>query len=182
MTRDRHYSDHPSHYVSPRPRIEPGLTACEASMLPTTPLGGIGELPVRWSVAWLQALVAGVVGRWGCHYWEGGGWKVELSPLHATPSRLHLKASRPGVRNMEYFVSYEPFTQSSKNNWLNFRSSSMNQKKIFKASKIYCGLFFKKVSNCRSFTICKTNEYKLKWPTEPIVPILLQFKIFLISQ
>ena len=31
------YSDHPSHYVSPRPGIEPGLTACEASMLPTTP-------------------------------------------------------------------------------------------------------------------------------------------------
>ena len=39
-TRDRHYSDHPSHYVSPRPGIEPGLTACEASMLPTTPPGG----------------------------------------------------------------------------------------------------------------------------------------------
>ena len=40
MTQDRHYSDHPSHYVSPRPRIETGLTACEASMLPTTPPGG----------------------------------------------------------------------------------------------------------------------------------------------
>ena len=41
MTQDRHYSDHPSHYVSPRPGIEPGLTACEASMLPTTPPGEI---------------------------------------------------------------------------------------------------------------------------------------------
>ena len=41
MTRDCHYSDHPSHYVSPRPGIEPGLTACEASMLPTTPPEGI---------------------------------------------------------------------------------------------------------------------------------------------
>ena len=40
ITRDRHYSDHPSHYVSRQPRIEPGLTACEASMLPTTPPGG----------------------------------------------------------------------------------------------------------------------------------------------
>ena len=41
MTWDRHYSDHPSHYVSPRPGIEPGLTVCKASMLPTTPPGGI---------------------------------------------------------------------------------------------------------------------------------------------
>ena len=41
MTQDHHYSDHPSHYVSPRPGIEPGLTAHEASMLPTTPPGGM---------------------------------------------------------------------------------------------------------------------------------------------
>ena len=44
MTQDHHYSDNPSHYVAPRPGIEPGfepgLTACEASMLPTTPPGG----------------------------------------------------------------------------------------------------------------------------------------------
>ena len=42
MTRDRHY-DHPSHYVSPQPGIEPGLTACEASVLPTTPPGGMNQ-------------------------------------------------------------------------------------------------------------------------------------------
>ena len=41
MTQDRHYSDHLSHYVSPRPGIEHGLTACKASMLPTTPPGGL---------------------------------------------------------------------------------------------------------------------------------------------
>ena len=34
MAQDHHYSDHLSHYVSLRPEIEPGLTACQASMLP----------------------------------------------------------------------------------------------------------------------------------------------------
>ena len=37
MTWDRHYSDHPSRYISPRSVIEPGLTVCQASMLPTWP-------------------------------------------------------------------------------------------------------------------------------------------------
>ena len=39
MTQDHHYSDHPSHYVSPGPQIEPKLTAYKASMLPTRPPG-----------------------------------------------------------------------------------------------------------------------------------------------
>ena len=41
ITWDRHYGDHLSHYVSPRPRIEPRLMACQASMLPTPPPGRI---------------------------------------------------------------------------------------------------------------------------------------------
>ena len=41
MTWDHHYSDHLSHYVSSRPGIEPGLMACQASMLPTRPPGRI---------------------------------------------------------------------------------------------------------------------------------------------
>ena len=36
-----HYSDHPSHYVSPRPGIEPGLLVCQVSMLPTQPPGDV---------------------------------------------------------------------------------------------------------------------------------------------
>ena len=37
MTRDHHYSDHLSQYVSPQPRIEPALKACHGSMSPTRP-------------------------------------------------------------------------------------------------------------------------------------------------
>ena len=40
MTQDQHNSAHPSYYVSPRPGIEPRLTAHQASMLPTRPPGG----------------------------------------------------------------------------------------------------------------------------------------------
>ena len=41
VTRDRHYSDHPCPYVSPRPGIEPGLTVCQVTMLPTQPPGDL---------------------------------------------------------------------------------------------------------------------------------------------
>ena len=41
MTQERHYSDHPSYYVSRRPRIEQRLTAWQASMLPTPPGGSL---------------------------------------------------------------------------------------------------------------------------------------------
>ena len=37
MTGDRLYSDHPSHYVIPLPRLEPGLSACQAGVLTARP-------------------------------------------------------------------------------------------------------------------------------------------------
>ena len=35
MTGDHHYSDHPSHCVTPRSRLVPGLSDCQAGVLPT---------------------------------------------------------------------------------------------------------------------------------------------------
>ena len=40
MTPDHHYSHHLSHYVSPRPVVEPGLIVCQANILATQPPGG----------------------------------------------------------------------------------------------------------------------------------------------
>ena len=54
MTQDRHYSDHPRHYVSLKPGNEPRLTACRVSMLPTLPLGGEGEYCQFWGTILLM--------------------------------------------------------------------------------------------------------------------------------
>ena len=77
MTQDSHYSDHPNLYVSLRPRIESGLTACQVSMLPTRPPGGRGGGSV-W--AWIVCPQAGV-----------GGWVWIVCPqarVHR-PIKLH---------------------------------------------------------------------------------------------
>ena len=74
MTQDSHYSDHLRHYVSLQTGIEPRLTACRVSMLPTLPLGGEGER-VRWVLGnyttdVLLVTVQALFGTIRRHYWE----------------------------------------------------------------------------------------------------------------